>query len=49
MSHTRWKPAREKKLVEECAESPEVAAERAEIRLAMASPKPSTTAEWNRG
>ncbi|WOX10527.1 helix-turn-helix domain-containing protein [Streptomyces sp. N50] len=39
MSHTRWKPAREKKLAEECTESPEVAAERAEIRLAMAFAK----------
>jgi hypothetical protein len=36
MNHTRWKPAREKRLAEEHTESAEVAAERAEIRLAMA-------------
>ncbi|MEV6481452.1 helix-turn-helix domain-containing protein [Streptomyces sp. NPDC051576] len=36
MSHTRWRLAREKKLAEGYTESPEVAAERAEIRLAMA-------------
>ncbi|WP_436850949.1 type II toxin-antitoxin system RelE/ParE family toxin [Streptomyces hokutonensis] len=39
MSHTRWKLAREKRLAEEYTESPEVAAERAEIRLAMAFAK----------
>ncbi len=39
MSHTRWKLAREKKLAEEHDESPEVAAERAEIRLSMAFAK----------
>ncbi|MGW1026086.1 helix-turn-helix domain-containing protein [Streptomyces sp. NPDC002577] len=39
MNHTRWKPAREKKLIEGYVESPEVEAERAEIRLAMACAK----------
>ncbi|MFD6436206.1 helix-turn-helix domain-containing protein [Streptomyces venezuelae] len=35
MSHTRWKLARERKLLEGRVETPEGAAERAEIRLAM--------------
>ncbi|MDJ0464915.1 helix-turn-helix domain-containing protein [Streptomyces sp. H27-C3] len=39
MNHTRWKLAREKKLAKGYAESPEAAAERAEIRLAMAVAK----------
>ncbi|MFD5537519.1 helix-turn-helix domain-containing protein [Streptomyces sp. NPDC127079] len=36
MNHSRWKLAREKELAMGAAESPEIAAERAEIRLAMA-------------
>ncbi|MEV7975961.1 helix-turn-helix domain-containing protein [Streptomyces sp. NPDC086519] len=36
MNHSRWRLAREKKLATGHAESPEVTAERAEIRLAMA-------------
>ncbi|MEU2771470.1 helix-turn-helix domain-containing protein [Streptomyces sp. NPDC007162] len=36
MNHSRWRLARVKKLAMGPAESPEVAAERAEIRLAMA-------------
>ncbi|MGW7071465.1 helix-turn-helix domain-containing protein [Streptomyces sp. NPDC054855] len=39
MSHTRWKLARERKLREGHAESPEAEADRAEIRLAMAFAK----------
>lgn len=39
MSHTRWKLARERKLLEGHAESPEAESERAEIRLAMAFAK----------
>ncbi|WP_055532831.1 helix-turn-helix domain-containing protein [Streptomyces graminilatus] len=39
MNHTRWKLARERKLTEGDNESPEVRAERAEIRLAMAFAK----------
>ncbi|MFI7403635.1 helix-turn-helix domain-containing protein [Streptomyces sp. NPDC049541] len=39
MNHTHWRLAREKKLAEGDTESPEVAAERAEIRLAMAFAK----------
>ncbi len=39
MSHTRWKTARAAKLAEGHRESPEAAAERAEIRLAMAFAK----------
>jgi ribosome-binding protein aMBF1 (putative translation factor) len=39
MSHSRWKLSREKKLAGGYAESPEIAAERAEIRLAMAFAK----------
>ncbi|MEU0738200.1 helix-turn-helix transcriptional regulator [Streptomyces sp. NPDC006134] len=39
MNHTRWRPAREKQSAEGFTESPEVAAERAEIRLAMAFAK----------
>ncbi|QES48891.1 transcriptional regulator [Streptomyces venezuelae] len=36
MNHTRWKLARETKAVGDSAESAEAAAERSEIRLAMA-------------
>lgn len=39
MNHTHWKSARERKLADGCTESPEVQAERAEIRLAMAFAK----------
>ncbi|MBT2525439.1 helix-turn-helix transcriptional regulator [Streptomyces sp. ISL-99] len=39
MNHTRWKLARERTLTEGYAEPPEAAAERAEIRLAMAFAK----------
>jgi ribosome-binding protein aMBF1 (putative translation factor) len=39
MNHTQWKLARERKLVGGHTESPEVQAERAEIRLAMAFAK----------
>jgi ribosome-binding protein aMBF1 (putative translation factor) len=39
MNHTRWKLAAERKLTKGYVESPEVAAERAEIRLAMAFAK----------
>lgn len=39
MSHTRWRLARERKLAEGVTEPPEVRAERAEIRLAMAFAK----------
>lgn len=39
MSHTRWKWARERKLLDGHSESPEAEAERAEIRLAMAFAK----------
>ncbi|MFJ8538794.1 helix-turn-helix domain-containing protein [Streptomyces sp. NPDC093591] len=39
MSHARWKLSREKTLAEGYSESPEVTAERAEIRLAMAFAK----------
>ncbi|MEV0092360.1 helix-turn-helix domain-containing protein [Streptomyces sp. NPDC050738] len=39
MSHSRWKLAREKKIIEGYAETAEVEAERAEIRLAMAFAK----------
>ncbi|MEU5774957.1 helix-turn-helix domain-containing protein [Streptomyces venezuelae] len=35
MSHTRWKLTRERKLLEGHMETPEAAADRAEIRLAM--------------
>ena len=36
MSHTRWRPARERKPAGGDTESPEVRAERAEIRPALA-------------
>ncbi|MFI6055826.1 helix-turn-helix domain-containing protein [Streptomyces violascens] len=39
MNHARWKLAREKALAEGYVEPPEAAAERAEIRLAMAFAK----------
>lgn len=39
MNHSRWKLAREKELIDGYAESSEVAAERTEIRLAMAFAK----------
>ena len=39
MSHTRWRLARERKLTEGYTESEDAAAERAEIRLAMAYAK----------
>ncbi|MGW2568650.1 helix-turn-helix domain-containing protein [Streptomyces sp. NPDC001537] len=39
MNHTHWRLDREKKLAEGDTESPEVTAERAEIRLAMAFAK----------
>ncbi|MFG2469142.1 helix-turn-helix domain-containing protein [Streptomyces canus] len=39
MNHARWKLARERKLTENYTESEEAAAERAEIRLAMAFAK----------
>ncbi|MGW1745580.1 helix-turn-helix domain-containing protein [Streptomyces sp. NPDC002092] len=39
MNHTHWRLARDKKLAEGDTESPEVTAERAEIRLAMAFAK----------
>lgn len=39
MNHTRWKLARERELTEGDTESPEVRAERAEIRLSMAFAK----------
>ncbi|WMX45808.1 helix-turn-helix domain-containing protein [Streptomyces roseicoloratus] len=39
MNHSRWKLTRERKLAEGLVESPEVVAERAEIRLAMAFAK----------
>ncbi|WP_406861681.1 helix-turn-helix domain-containing protein [Streptomyces sp. HUAS MG47] len=39
MSHARWKSPRARALAEGLAETPEIAAERAEIRLAMAFAK----------
>ncbi|MER5933852.1 helix-turn-helix domain-containing protein [Streptomyces sp. NPDC002054] len=39
MNHTRWKLAREKKAIGDYAESAEAAAERSEVRLAMAFAK----------
>ncbi|WP_327709645.1 helix-turn-helix domain-containing protein [Streptomyces sp. NBC_00464] len=39
MNHTRWKLARERELADGNAESPEVQAERADTRLAMAFAK----------
>ncbi|MGW7359721.1 helix-turn-helix domain-containing protein [Streptomyces sp. NPDC054802] len=39
MNHTRWKLARERELNDGLTESPEIAAERAETRLAMAFAK----------
>ncbi|MFI6650793.1 helix-turn-helix domain-containing protein [Streptomyces sp. NPDC050529] len=39
MNHTRWKLARERELADGYAESPEVQAERADTRLAMAFAK----------
>ncbi|MER6520639.1 helix-turn-helix domain-containing protein [Streptomyces sp. NPDC060334] len=39
MNHTRWKLARERRSAERHSETPEVRAERAEIRLAMAFAK----------
>ncbi|MFI5985395.1 helix-turn-helix domain-containing protein [Streptomyces sp. NPDC051555] len=39
MNHSRWKLAREQQAAQEYSEPPEVEAERAEIRLAMAFAK----------